>query len=46
MIGKNDTSSAARLRFAEIAGVAVDCKIHVVARVGEDSFFLHGKIIQ
>ena len=34
------------LRFAEVAGVAVDCRDHLAAVVGEYCVFLCGEVLE
>ncbi len=48
IVGHEEMSSrlAFGIRFAEIAGVAVDCHDHLVAVVGEDCVFLRGKVVE
>jgi hypothetical protein len=40
------SSLAARLSFAEVAGITVYCQLHVPTVVSKDCFFLSGEVVK
>ena len=40
------TCSAACFRFIEVSGIAVNIEDHVAGRVGDDSIFLGGNVVE